>query len=156
MSHAALALLASDTSSDFEHWVSNVVKVIEVVGMAIMVIGSLIALTMGVVGACRTTTREASYERTRRDLGRAILLGLEVLIIADIVRTIVVEPTFESVLVLGAIVIIRIILSFSLEVEMTGTWPWSDTMPNSVSSSRFSSSSTLSSRPTSGSITLAM
>ncbi len=53
-----------------------------------------------------------------------ILLGLEVLIVADIVRTIIVDPTFESVAVLGAIVVIRILLSFSLEVEMDGMWPW--------------------------------
>jgi uncharacterized membrane protein len=52
------------------------------------------------------------------------LLGLDVLIVADIVRTIVVDPTFESVTVLGSIVVIRILLSFSLEVEIDGTWPW--------------------------------
>ena len=65
-----------------------------------------------------------AYQGLRRDLGRAILLGLEVLIVADIVRTIIVEPTLESVAVLGAIVVIRIVLSFSLEVEIEGTWPW--------------------------------
>ena len=53
-----------------------------------------------------------------------ILLGLEVLIIADIVRTIIVDPTLESVAVLGTIVVIRILLSFSLEVEIDGIWPW--------------------------------
>jgi len=62
-----------------------------------------------------------AYERLRQDIGRAILLGLEVLIIADIIRTIVVEPTVESVTVLGVIVVIRILLSFSLEVEIDGT-----------------------------------
>jgi uncharacterized membrane protein len=54
-----------------------------------------------------------------------ILLGLEVLIVGDIVRTIIVDPTIESVAVLGMIVVIRIVLSFSLEVEIEGTWPWS-------------------------------
>ena len=58
-------------------------------------------------------------------LGRVILLGLEILIIADIVRTIIVDPTLESVGVLGLIVVIRIVLSFSLEIEMYGVWPWS-------------------------------
>jgi uncharacterized membrane protein len=60
----------------------------------------------------------------RRNLGRSILLGLEVLIVADIVRTIVVDQTLESVAVLGAIVVIRIVLSFSLDVEIDGMWPW--------------------------------
>ena len=69
--------------------------------------------------------RPTSYQTLRRHLGRVILLGLEILIIGDIVRTIVVEPTFESVLVLGMIVLIRIVLSFALEVEVDGHWPWS-------------------------------
>lgn len=57
-------------------------------------------------------------------MGRAILLGLEVLIIADIIRTILVDQTPQSVAVLGGIVAIRIALSFSLEVEIDGVWPW--------------------------------
>jgi hypothetical protein len=62
--------------------------------------------------------------RLRRNLGRCILLGLEVLIVADIVRTIVVDATFEGVTVLALIVLIRIVLSIALEVEIDGTWPW--------------------------------
>ena len=65
-----------------------------------------------------------SYRQLRENLGRVILLGLEVLIIADIIRTIVVDPSLESVGVLGLIVLIRIVLSFSLEVEIDGAWPW--------------------------------
>ncbi|MFL6241869.1 MAG: DUF1622 domain-containing protein [Acidimicrobiia bacterium] len=60
----------------------------------------------------------------RKNLGRVILLGLEVLIIADIIRTIVVDSTVENVAVLGIIVLIRVVLSFSLEVEIDGMWPW--------------------------------
>jgi len=77
------------------------------------------------VAAIRPATRAGAYERLRQTLGRLILLGLEVLIVGDIVRTIVVDPTLESVAVLGIIVLIRIVLSFSLEVEIDGTWPWS-------------------------------
>ena len=65
----------------------------------------------------------------RRSLGRVILLGLEILIIGDIIRTIVVEPTVESVFVLGIIVAIRIVLSFALEVEIDGHWPWTQPQP---------------------------
>ena len=72
------------------------------------------------------TRREGdSYSALRRNLGRVILLGLEILIVADIIRTVIVDPSLESVMVLGLIVVIRIILSFSLEVEIDGTWPWS-------------------------------
>jgi len=72
----------------------------------------------------RAHTAQGSYDELRRNLGRCILLGLEVLIVADIVRTIIVDPTIESVAVLGVIVLIRILLSFSLEVEIDGVWPW--------------------------------
>ena len=108
----------------FEQVVEAAVRVVEVVGAAIMVFGGLAALVAGIPRMVRAENRNAAYQGMRRDLGRAILLGLEVLIVADIIRTIVVEPTVESVLVLGAIVIIRVLLSFSLEVEMDGVWPW--------------------------------
>ena len=72
----------------------------------------------------RVWRRDGAYDELRRKLGRAIRVGLEVLIVADIIRTIIVDPTLESVGVLGVIVVIRIILSFSLEVEMDGVWPW--------------------------------
>ena len=109
----------------YDEFISDVVRVVEATGAAIMVIGGLGALARHGLAAARTTTRDGAYQRLRRDLGRVILLGLEVLIIGDIVRTIIVEPTIESVAVLGVIVVIRIVLSFSLEVEIDGTWPWS-------------------------------
>lgn len=64
------------------------------------------------------------YQRYRQDLGRAILLGLEVLVAADIVRTVAFTPTMESVLVLAMIVAIRTFLSWSLALELEGRWPW--------------------------------
>jgi uncharacterized membrane protein len=72
----------------------------------------------------RRSGLSASYETARRSVGRAILLGLELLIIADIVLTITVDPTLESALALGLIVVVRTFLSFSLEVELEGTLPW--------------------------------
>src|SRR3954471_21364926 len=108
----------------YENTISDVVKVVEAVGAAIMVLGGLWALAMFARAALRRQPADDIYRTLRRDLGRSILLGLEVLIVADIVRTIIVDPTFESVAVLGAIVVIRIVLSFSLEVEIDGVWPW--------------------------------
>ena len=107
----------------YEQTISDVVKVVEGVGAGIMIVGGLAAFVAFAQRAARRSSSDA-YERLRRDLGRSILLGLEVLIIADIVRTIIVDPTLESVAVLGAIVIIRIVLSFALEVEIEGAWPW--------------------------------
>jgi len=64
------------------------------------------------------------YTRFRRVLGRAILLGLELLVAADIIKTVAVTPTLESVGVLAIIVLIRTFLSWSLELEISGRWPW--------------------------------
>ena len=108
----------------YEQTITDVVKVVEAVGAAIMVIGGLGAFVAFVLRVRRGEAVQGAYPALRRDLGRCILLGLEVLIVADIVRTIIVDPTLESVGVLGIIVVIRILLSFSLEVEIDGTWPW--------------------------------
>lgn len=108
----------------YEDTISDIVRVVEAVGAGIMVLGGLGAFLVFARQALKPETADGSYERLRRNLGRSILLGLEVLIVADIVRTIIVDPTLESVAVLGIIVVIRIMLSFSLEVEMDGVWPW--------------------------------
>lgn len=107
----------------YEETISDVVRVVETVGAGIMVLGGLGAFIVFVPRALEGKTSQP-YEDLRRNLGRSILLGLEVLIVADIVRTIIVDPTLESVAVLGVIVVIRILLSFSLEVEIDGAWPW--------------------------------
>ncbi len=118
----------------YEEFVSDVVTWVEGTGAAIMVLGALGALLGAAVAVAGPQTRAGAYTQLRRNLGRAILLGLEVLIIGDIVRTIIVDPTIESVAVLGLIVVIRIVLSFSLEIEMEGTWPWSRWRSGSASS----------------------
>jgi uncharacterized membrane protein len=110
--------------SSYDQIVTNVVKTVEAVGAAIMVLGGLAAFVVFGLAAWNPRTRGGSYKALRGNLGRSILLGLEVLILADIVRTIIVAPTLESVGVLGAIVLVRVILSFSLEVEIDGVWPW--------------------------------
>lgn len=108
----------------YEETVSDAVKVVEAVGASIMVFGGLAVFAVYVPRMLSPVKRRGSYEALRRQLGRCILLGLEVLIVADIVRTIIVDQTIESVAVLGVIVIVRILLSFALEVEMDGMWPW--------------------------------
>ena len=109
---------------NYDSVISDVVRVVEAVGAAIMVVGGFGAFVIFIARTAQPEHRAGSYKDLRRNLGRSILLGVEVLIIADIVRTIIVDPTFESVLVLAVIVLIRIVLSFSLEVEMDGVWPW--------------------------------
>jgi uncharacterized membrane protein len=122
----------------YESVVSDVVKVIEGVGGGIMVVGGLIAFARYVQQVSAHVPDP--YRQLRSNLGRVILLGLEVLIIADIIRTIVVDQSLESVGVLGLIVLIRIVLSFSLEVEIDGAWPWNGWRLQSVDRADESSS----------------
>lgn len=97
-------------------------KVADAAGTAIILIGGLTAVALAARGAKQR--RPSIYGDFRRFFGRSILLGLEFLVAADIIRTVAVTPTLESVSVLGVIVIIRTFLSFSLELEITGRWPW--------------------------------
>jgi uncharacterized membrane protein len=103
------------------HWVS---RILEVAGIAIIVLGALAAIIAAIVMYTRDPNFTTAYHALRTQLGRAILLGLEFLVAADIIGTVVVEPTFRSIGVLAGIVVIRTFLSFSLEVEINGRWPW--------------------------------
>jgi len=107
----------------FEDVMESVVRGFEVAGVAILTLGSLAALVSAAVTLGRGDRRGA-YAGARQHIGRAVLLGLEVLIIADIVQTITIEPTVESALSLGIIVLVRTFLSFSLEIELDGSLPW--------------------------------
>ena len=107
----------------FDELMELVVHGFEVGGVAILVVGSLAACAHALWSA-RTNGALRAYEGARRNVGRAILLGLEFLIIADIVLTITVDPTLEGALALGLIVLVRTFLSFSLEIELEGVLPW--------------------------------
>jgi uncharacterized membrane protein len=107
----------------YREFFSHVVDVVEAVGATILVVGGLGAFIRYGYELLVDRDRD-TFGGLRKNLGRVILLGLEVLIIADIIRTIVVDQSVESVAVLGIIVLIRVVLSFSLEVEIDGMWPW--------------------------------
>lgn len=99
-------------------------KVLEFAGVAIILIGALVATVVFLRDAFRTKGWKACYDQYRANLGRGILLGLELLVGADIISTVTSPLTFSSVGLLAAIVAIRTFLSFSLETEIEGRWPW--------------------------------
>ncbi len=113
---------------DFAGTVEHVGAAVDAAGVAVIVCGALIAT--GVFGQRLLGHGRpdgdfaAAYRLYRQSLGRAILLGLEFLVAGDIIRTVAVSPTFTSVGVLAVIVLVRTFLSFSLEVELEGRWPW--------------------------------
>jgi uncharacterized membrane protein len=102
----------------------SMTRLIEIVGIAIISIGAFATLILFAYRFALGSDREKAVADLRSSLGRAILIGLEFLVAADIINTIAVEPTLDSVLVLAGIVAIRTFLSFSLEAEIEGRWPW--------------------------------
>ena len=105
----------------FEETMDNITKGFEVVGVAVIVIGGVFAL----LSALKDFKHLSSYFLdVRREFGRPLILGLEILVAADIIETITVDPSLESVGVLGILVAIRIGLSLSLDIEVDGILPW--------------------------------
>ena len=103
------------------HWTT---RVIEIAGIAIIVVGAVVTTARFLMQELRGENGDGRFHAYRSGLGRAILLGLEFLVAADIIGTVAITPTLESVAVLGLIVLIRTFLSFSLSVEIEGRLPW--------------------------------
>jgi uncharacterized membrane protein len=98
--------------------------VVEAAGVAILFVGVFAVMASAAYEAVRRQDGRALYGRTRRRLGRVLLLGLEVLVAGDVISTVAVTPTLTSVAVLGGIVLIRTFLSWSIEMETEGRLPW--------------------------------
>ncbi|MET0812813.1 MAG: DUF1622 domain-containing protein [Microbacterium sp.] len=96
----------------------------EAIGALAMIVGFVIALILGVRSLQRHEGGSAAFQVLRTTLGSAILLGLEVLVAADLIRTITSKPSLEDAAILGLIVLIRTILSMSIQIEIEGALPW--------------------------------
>ncbi len=111
-----------------DEWFPSALKLmtraIEIGGIGIIVLGIFGASVAVIWQVLRGRSGSEAFGLYRSNLGRAILLGLEFLVAADIINTVAIEPTLQSLLILGGIVLIRTFLSFSLEVEIEGRWPW--------------------------------
>jgi len=116
----------------YEHVVAAAARAVEVAGIAVLLLGVLFAAATFARRLVRRATFQNSYLALRADLGRAILLGLELLVIADIIGTVAIEPTFQNLGVLAVIVAIRTLLSFAFELEVSGHWPWQRAQAGSV------------------------
>lgn len=106
----------------FEELIKTTALLVEVLGIFVMVIGTLLAL--GRYAFKLQGSHHRSFQKIRKELGRAILLGLEILIAADIIATVVYGAEVQQILNLGLIILIRTFLSFTLEVEIDGKLPW--------------------------------
>ena len=110
--------------SDFSSTMESVSLVFEMAGVTIIMVGFAFALVRAGRALFVQKDGKAAYDTMRSIFGKSVLLGLEILVAADLIRTVAVDPTWQNVVVLGLIVLIRTFLSFSLEVEMDGVWPW--------------------------------
>jgi len=120
-----VALLGSPKLTEQIHaYVDQLAKALEVAGVAIIVGGIVLASMWFIRDGSRTGDWQSAYPNYRSNIGRGILLGLELLVGADIIATITAPLTVMSVGLLGGIVLIRTFLSFSLETEIEGCWPW--------------------------------
>jgi uncharacterized membrane protein len=102
----------------------HVAKAFEALGAAVLVLGLLLSLVLSGRVWWRTRRGRVAYQTLRETFGGVLLLGLEILVAADLVRTVAVDPTLQNVAILGLIVLIRTFLSFSLEIEIEGVPPW--------------------------------
>jgi uncharacterized membrane protein len=117
--------------SDFNQTMDDVAKGFEAVGVAVLVIGFTLGFVQAGLALVRHEAQAAIYRALRSFVGRTILLSLEILVAADLIRTVAVDPSLENVGSLALIVLIRTVLSFSLDVEIEGRLPWRSAPPAS-------------------------
>src|SRR4051794_38410779 len=108
----------------FADAMDHVAQAFEVAGAFVLLAGLFVAVALAVRVLRRSGDGRQAYRVLRQSFGGVILLGLEILVAADLVRTVAVEPTLANVVILGGIVLIRTVLSFSLEIEIEGVAPW--------------------------------
>jgi len=109
--------------SNFAELISVTGYAVETVGVVIIIIGSILA-TIRAVGQLSRGSRVELYRKYRREIGQAMLLGLEFLVAGDIIRTVVVASSISDVASLGLVVLIRTVLVFTIHLEVEGRWPW--------------------------------
>jgi uncharacterized membrane protein len=108
----------------FVEAMERVAQAFEAVGALVLLLGLVLSLGLAARVLHRSGDGTRAYRVLRQSFGGVILLGLEILVAADLVRTVAVRPTLENVVILGLIVLIRTVLSFSLEIEIEGVAPW--------------------------------
>lgn len=105
-------------------WIHIAVLMMEIVAVAVIAVGVGIGLLRFVLQTVRPNVRQRAYHDYRVGMGKALLLGLEILVAADVVNTVALEPTLEGVATLGLLVVIRTFLGWGLILEIEGRWPW--------------------------------
>jgi uncharacterized membrane protein len=138
---------AQQSDETFNHVMNHVAQGFEALGALVLVVGVIWSLALAAVAWRRSGRPAKGYIALRAAFGGTLLLGLEILVAADLVRTVAVAPTLNNVLVLGLIVLIRTVLSFSLETEIEGVVPWRRAQMTGVGGIRQASANAFQSTP---------
>lgn len=109
---------------DLKSVVEVIGMAVEILGVAVITVGAVVSLVRFLLRVLRAGEKAGSYNEVRRDVGRALLLGLEFLVAGDIIQTVVGAISFESLALLAGVVAIRTFLSFTITAEIEGRWPW--------------------------------
>lgn len=138
-----LAAATESTGTTFTAVMDHVAQSFEALGAAILVVGVVWSIVLAATAWRRTGVPRRAYDALRQSFGGALLLSLEVLVAADLIRTVAVAPSLTNVLVLGIIVLIRTFLSISLETEIEGVPPWRRAMTSGAATVHRATSSAL-------------
>jgi uncharacterized membrane protein len=141
------SVTAQASGETFSRVMDHVAQGFEALGAVVLVAGIVLSFVLAVVAWRRSGRPATAYVALRSAFGGTLLLGLEVLVAADLVRTVAVAPTVDNVLVLGVIVLIRTVLSFSLETEIEGVAPWRRAQMTGVGGLRQATASALAAHP---------
>jgi uncharacterized membrane protein len=123
-----------ETAEAITRWVEHAATGIELLAVVIIVAVILTATVLYVVQILAQRADVLTYKNYRHQVARALLLGLEILVAADVIRTVALEPTLQNVLILGLLVLIRTFLGWSLVVEIEERWPWQSSRVEAESS----------------------
>ncbi|HSD58053.1 MAG TPA: DUF1622 domain-containing protein [Methanotrichaceae archaeon] len=115
---------AAEASHEIAVWIELSVRLIEALSVIIITLAILYATYIFIRRVTGRKGTEDPLEEYKERIGKALLLVLEILVAADVIETVAFSKTFESIALLGALVVVRILLSWSIVVEMEGTWPW--------------------------------
>jgi uncharacterized membrane protein len=114
--------------------ISAISEAIDLAGVVVIAGGAIIGVMLCIRDLIEQRSAVSAYSHLRTFLGRSLLLGLEFLVAGDIIKTVAIEPTFDSVIVLAIIVLVRTVLSLSIDVEIDGRWPWQAAEQGAVNS----------------------
>jgi uncharacterized membrane protein len=118
------AVQTGEAATSLTIWVEHAATAIELLAVVIIVVVILTATMRYIYEILAQRADARNYKKYRHQVARALLLGLEILVAADVIRTVALEPTLSNVLVLGLLVVIRTFLGWSLVIEIEERWPW--------------------------------